>query len=294
MASFFFHIALDLEQLSSPTADTSSERANPLRTPFRSIIKETRSPPDRRYIQNAPVTLSCPSSEEATTDTKSGPPSLSGRGNISPHTNGGSGNTTDGSTPRLADDWRYNRIYIDSISMARWTMAENHDDNKGMDTRIASGIAVEPGGLITKGRFEPCEPNQHDLGWGVVRLYRDALGTPGLYDDVSSAKGAKNVRKSLTHPEKEVPPIRDEDCTTLCILAVPSYLTPSEFLAFVGDKTRDEVSHIRMIRTERINRYMVLMKFKSGKKAREWRKEWNGKAFDELEVSRLVTIESTS
>jgi BRCA1-associated protein len=76
-----------------------------------------------------------------------------------------------------------------------------------------------------------------------------------------------------------------EDCTTLCILAVPSYLSPADFVGLVGDETRDEVSHFRMIRTARANRYMVLMKFRSARKAREWQKEWNGKVFNSMEVS---------
>lgn len=79
----------------------------------------------------------------------------------------------------------------------------------------------------------------------------------------------------------------DDDFTTLCILAVPSYLSPSDFLGFVGEKTMDCVAHFRMIRTPRANRYMVLMKFRSGKRAMEWQKEWNGKVFNSMEVSLL-------
>lgn len=75
----------------------------------------------------------------------------------------------------------------------------------------------------------------------------------------------------------------EDDCTTLCILAVPAYLSGSDFLGFVGEKTLDEVCHFRMIRTSRANRYMVLMKFRNGKKASEWQKEWNGKVFNSME-----------
>jgi BRCA1-associated protein len=78
--------------------------------------------------------------------------------------------------------------------------------------------------------------------------------------------------------------LSDEDCSVLCILAVPSYLSPADFLGFVGEDTRDQVSHFRMIKTARANRYMVLMKFRDGKKAREWQKEWNGKVFNSMEV----------
>lgn len=154
---------------------------------------------------------------------------------------------------------------------------------------ITDDIIAGHGGLATKGRFEPISHNEENVGWGVVRLYRDADDTPGLYDDPASTK-SKNVRGSLRIGDGQEPRFRDEECTTLCILAVPSYLTPSDFLGFVGEKTRDEVRHFRMIRTEKGNRYMVLMKFRSGRRAREWRKEWNGKAFDSMEVRSLKNI----
>ncbi|KAE8310375.1 hypothetical protein BDV41DRAFT_545377 [Aspergillus transmontanensis] len=60
-------------------------------------------------------------------------------------------------------------------------------------------------------------------------------------------------------------------------------MSPSDFLGFVGEASMDDVSHFRMIRTARANRYMVLLKFRSGKKAKEWQKEWNGKVFNSME-----------
>jgi BRCA1-associated protein len=165
------------------------------------------------------------------------------------------------------------------------TTETNHKDIKST-TNITNGIGAGSSGLATKGRYEPTDVEGEDLGWGIVRLYRDAEETPGLYDDVTTTKhhkhGKGGSRNSATGQET---PFRDEDCTTLCILAVPAYMTPSDFLGFVGEETREEVSHFRMIKTERVNRYMVLMKFRSGKKAREWRKEWNGKVFNSMEVS---------
>jgi BRCA1-associated protein len=124
------------------------------------------------------------------------------------------------------------------------------------------------GGLATKGKFVPSDLKDTEIGWGVVHLYRDGQETPGLHDEVKEANASFN----------------EEDCTTLCILAVPSYMTPSDFLGFVGEQTREDVSHFRLIKTSRANKYMVLMKFDDAKKAREWRKDWNGKAFNSMEV----------
>lgn len=132
--------------------------------------------------------------------------------------------------------------------------------------------APNTGGLATKGKFIPSEPENTEVGWGVVHLYRDGQETPGLYDEVDRASKEFN----------------EEDCTTLCILAVPSYMTPSDFLGFMGEQTREEVSHFRLIRTSRANKYMVLMKFREAERARAWRKEWDGKAFNSMEVRERI------
>lgn len=187
----------------------------------------------------------------------------------------------------VSQDWRYDKISVQDISMATTVASEKHTTSSNTRGKITNGISAGPGGLATKGRYEPCDPDQEALGWGVVRLYRDSEETPGLYDKPTTPKHSKPGRSLSRKDKNEQPVFRDEDCTTLCILAVPSYLMPSDFLGFVGEKTRDAVSHFRMIRTERGNRYMVLMKFRTGKNAREWRREWNGKAFDGMEVGHF-------
>jgi len=154
------------------------------------------------------------------------------------------------------------------------------------DNMVGKGIGSAISGHHMKGRYEPLVVEHEGAeGWGIVHLYRDADETSGLYKDSvyrSSDLWADGLHKQPTGQPH--PPPKDEECTSLCILAVPSYMTPSDFLAFVGDETRNEVSHFRMVRTSRANRYMVLMKFRHGKKAREWQHEWNGKVFNTMEV----------
>jgi BRCA1-associated protein len=80
----------------------------------------------------------------------------------------------------------------------------------------------------------------------------------------------------------------EDDGTILCIPAVPSYLSPSDFLGFVGEKWRGDVCHYRMVMTSRMNRYMVLMKFQDKWKAAEWRKEFDGRGFNSMEVGLIL------
>ena len=61
-------------------------------------------------------------------------------------------------------------------------------------------------------------------------------------------------------------------------------MTANDFMGFVGERQRKEVSHFRMIRTEAANRYMVLLKFRTNEAAREFHGDFNGKAFNSMEV----------
>ena len=254
MPSFFFHVTFELDD----RASLSGSQAQPVSP------KPDRS--DSTIFSEQAVTLD---SDAAGVQSVS-PGSSSGREKQEPIV-----------SYSVSQDWRYDEISIQDITMAS---TDEQEASTETSRKITNGISAGPGGLATKGRYEPCGNDQEKLGWGVVRLYRDSEETPGLYDEPTILKHSKPGKRLSGKERNEQPAFRDEECTTLCILAVPSYLTPSDFLGFVGEKTRDVVSHFRMIRTERGNRYMVLMKFRSGKKAREWRRQWNGKAFDAMEV----------
>ena len=207
---------------------------------------------------------------------------------------------------KLTDDWRYSSIELQTVTMqsaGSYSSSINPDrnsPNKSTDSSsttprspsaFTNGIST---GLTTKARFEPLEATDtQELGWGIIRLYRDGEETEGLYDapsNTAASKRAKSGHTTSTRTQSQEQSFRDEDCTTLCILAVPSYMTPSDFLGFVGEKTREAVSHFRMVRTGRGNRYMVLMKFRSGKVARTWRREWNGRQFDGMEPENMQVV----
>ena len=178
------------------------------------------------------------------------------------------------SLERAQKDWRFGRVRVESILFGSPTaLQDDMTDGPLRRSRSSDGK-----GNVTKGRVEPLKirgTKNTELGWGIVHLYREAEETPGLSD---------------------VPPLRDGessldaagdmdqwDTTVLCIPAVPSYMTASDFLGWVGEKTRDMVSHFRMVMTGKMNRYMMLMKFRDGRDARRWRAEWDGKVFNGME-----------
>ena len=258
MPEYFFHLSFELyPSRSSPDATFAP--------PPHTNIFTSELPAHKRALWSSATPA--PRTYTATTASSNRRLSQRTRLSISEHHDSpvpvGKQNTKSG--PRASqrsfaayEDWRFDTISILSIDML---------SSKSADATQALKHAATSSGLATKGKFVPSDPKNTEVGWGVVHLFRDGPETPGLYDEVNGAQG----------------PFIEEECTTLCILAVPSYMTPSDFLGFVGEKTREDVSHFRLIRTSRANKFMVLMKFRESSKAREWKKEWNGKTFNSME-----------
>lgn len=289
MTSYFYHIAFDIHTPPRPDSALLFSNVEHFQISFRAIRKKRSFSTSLKVSSSSHESL--PSQQTGTLPLV--PRSLEkSKGDQSPplaralSEHGANVSSSSSSSPCVTSDWRYDRIFMQIIDMAHNAAAVvTQEGQKQGGSQITNGMAAGPGGSATKGRFQPLSlEEEEDLGWGIIRLYRDNEETPGLYNDTLVGKGSKGGRTRTHQDNRHESPFRDEDCTTLCILAVPAYLTPSDFLGFVGEKTRDEVSHFRMIRTERSNRYMVLMKFRSGRRAREWRKEWNGRAFDGMEV----------
>lgn len=84
---------------------------------------------------------------------------------------------------------------------------------------------------------------------------------------------------------------KSEDMRIVCVLAVPSYMTPSDFLQFVGE-FRHAVTHYRIIRDSQPNRFMVLMRFKDFESTRQFMTAYEGRPFTMLssEVCHVVHV----
>lgn len=104
------------------------------------------------------------------------------------------------------------------------------------------------------------------MGYGVVKLFRE-------YEDLK----AKTI---------EV----DSDDTTVAIVAVPAYMSPTDLLAFLGEAIVKNISHFRLIKSESNNRFMVLMKFRKNDQARKFQDSFNGIPFNAMESERCHTI----
>ncbi|KAL6238184.1 hypothetical protein BDW75DRAFT_202188 [Aspergillus navahoensis] len=297
MPSYFYHLAIEL--FSRPQSDLNSFTKDPSLTtslsfesaceallPFQKRPSSSSSRSSRSQIHKK----SRRDISNSTSESHNHPAaSTSSPSSAPPYTK------STASASSLENDLRLDKVSIECIDMI--PSSRSNPVTTGIGTDIL-------GGLRTKGQYTPLDQKTSDSVWGIVHLYRDAHETPFLgadeypaelkgssaaarrsYADTDIGGGSSNckARPSGSNSGSASASQVDDECTTLCILAVPSYMSASDLLGFVGEATMDDVSHFRMIRTARANRYMVLMKFRSGKKAREWQKEWNGKVFNSME-----------
>lgn len=192
-------------------------------------------------------------------------------------------------------DWRFSAIEVTGIDMDQpVAAAAAADQGEPVPAMPARSKSFSNGGVeFLKGKF---------MGYGVVRLYKDSdlvddddNDEEALYDKPSSTTATAAAAATAAKPKADQPTsasIHDE--TVLAILAVPSYLTPYDFLGFIGAGFRPHVSHFRMVRTALPNRYMVLLKFRTSARAHEFYKEFNGRPFNamEAETCQAVFVES--
>ncbi|KAJ5856007.1 uncharacterized protein N7529_009951 [Penicillium soppii] len=299
MPAYFYHLSVQLSQSDSRISATLVHSAREALQPFR----QSQSPRSILYPTPEHNTPRIPETtlahhQKLSTHSPHTPPQTNA-------TSSSNSAAYSGSSTTLAEDKRFGAVTIECIDMVPPSHAPTKRPKRPSttpepDNLVAAGIGTDIlSGLRTRGRYIPLEGEIVDSVSGIVHLYRDTQETPYLNNDDSpthlkgsaaaarhpggqQALPASSKSPSLTaypFPEQNI----DDDCKTLCILAVPCYLSPLDFLGFMGEKTMDDVTHFRMIRTTRPNRYMVLMKFRSGKQARDWQKEWNGKVFNSME-----------
>lgn len=176
-----------------------------------------------------------------------------------------------------ANDWRFGPVRIESFDVHSEIMASSSDQHA---PAASLGPNLGGPGTDTKGQYMPLDCKNTNAGWGIVHLYRET----------------QDLGQGSTSSES----LNGDDGTILCIPAVPGYLSPVGFLNFVGQKWLCDVAHYRMLMTNTLGTYMVLMKFRDFKAAEAWRKEFDGKSFGPMREEavchvtfiRSITIET--
>ena len=133
---------------------------------------------------------------------------------------------------------------------------------------------------------------------------KKALITRGAFTETTStseneqltsfASGVVHIYRDLESKVRRQSAFSDRLNDVVAFLAVPSYMTASDFLGFVGEGARSDVSHFRMIRTKAPNRYMVLLKFYDAAKVKKFLEIFNGKSFNSMDAETCHVVRVTS
>ncbi|KAI0731290.1 zf-UBP-domain-containing protein [Earliella scabrosa] len=184
-------------------------------------------------------------------------------------------------------------------------------DFSSMDAPGSSFVKVSTGkekekpaqrrGEPATAKFVPHQPahtksGSTNLPEGVVHIFREYSRTSDepSKSPTTYASAAANGPAQPVEPEESAHANVESDDVTLAVLAVPSWMTPSDFLAFVAPAA-DGVAHLRMIRDSAPNRSIVVMKFREPANAAEFAEAYNGKQFNSMEpetchVVRVLSI----
>ncbi|TFY59144.1 hypothetical protein EVJ58_g5968 [Rhodofomes roseus] len=129
-----------------------------------------------------------------------------------------------------------------------------------------------------------------NLPEGIVHIYRDVAGIEesGALTNDGASPGPEDSKDSAPKV------VSDSQGLILAVLAVPAWMTPSDFLAFVAPAT-DGISLLRMIRDSAPNRSIVLLKFREASHASQFIESYNGKPFNSMEpetchVVRVLSV----
>ncbi|RSL70300.1 hypothetical protein CEP54_001895 [Fusarium duplospermum] len=177
-------------------------------------------------------------------------------------------------------DWRFGRVSIETVDLQVGHIMAGETSRAGPSAAPSLGPTFGGAGTATKAEFLPLETKNTEVGWGVVHFYRDGEESHGMGEAGHHEDGAEESK--------------DTDYTTLCIPAVPAYMSPGDLMGFVGEKWRRDISHCRMVMTSKMNRYLVLLKFRDNDRAKQWRREFDGKVFNTMEpqICHVVFIKS--
>ncbi|KAF9054431.1 hypothetical protein BJ165DRAFT_1565151 [Panaeolus papilionaceus] len=110
-----------------------------------------------------------------------------------------------------------------------------------------------------------------NLPEGTVHVFRDGSSRPSMEELESQVAGMSFID-----------PVISEDGIMLGVLAVPSWMTPSNFLEFIAP-AEGGISHLRIIRDFAPNRSIAVIKFPNPADAAEFSEEYNGKPFNSME-----------
>ncbi|KAF9258913.1 zf-UBP-domain-containing protein [Marasmius fiardii PR-910] len=139
-----------------------------------------------------------------------------------------------------------------------------------------------------------------DYRFGPIRVdWLDKMNKVASFKQ-ERAQGSFNLPDGIVHIYREGSNSTNstttfKDGTILGVLAVPSWMTPSDFLSFIAPAA-DTISHLRIIHDSLQNRSIALISFPKQEHATEFAQAYNGKPFNSMEpeICNVVHVLSVS
>ncbi|CAG8492231.1 1379_t:CDS:2, partial [Paraglomus occultum] len=178
------------------------------------------------------------------------------------------------------------RQTISSPATATIATTANTTSDSSIPVNSKSRSSTNHNVIPPTGEFIPLKSGVTNISYGILHLYR---GKKEIKDN-SQSSPQQNIQSQSVEENNS---IHDTAGTILAVLAVPSYMSASDFLGFVAP-VRNYVSHFRMIRDSAPNKYMVLMKFRHPRAARDFYDQFNGRPFSSMEpeICHIVYVQS--
>jgi len=132
-----------------------------------------------------------------------------------------------------------------------------------------------------------------EFGYGSIHLYRDfeeaSAAKTGQDDTSTVSSNQKHPQRSSSRKEalgsdhqSQWRELAEEHGMIVGVLAIPSYMTSQDFLAFISSVV-ESIESVRMLRDSLPNRCIGLIKFRTNQAARHFAREFNGKPFSHLQ-----------
>lgn len=172
--------------------------------------------------------------------------------------------------PNLSDansirDYKLSPITLTSIDTS-------HQDNDENQQNMPSDV-IEP----LRAKF---------MGEGIIKLFREFEDDD---EDVNFLSSSYAIDSS-TPPTSIKNNSNPGDDTMVSIIAVPTYFTATDILGFIGEEYMIFITHIRILKSEKPNRFLVLIKFSDIVKTAEFQFKFNGKLFNSMEPETCHVI----
>ncbi|KAJ2662023.1 hypothetical protein IWW48_002082 [Coemansia sp. RSA 1200] len=176
-------------------------------------------------------------------------------------------------------DYRFGRLQIEWWDSSRPTEPSNTTNSQRLLAPMndnAGGTRQQRGPAV--GVFDQNPDCTATVPVGVLRLYRCGKVHDTQRD---GARGTSSAEEGAGGP------------AVLAVLAVPGYMTPTDFLSFTGP-FGTTIEHVRAIRDDSPNHYMMVLRFRDRASATDFYAYFNGKTFSPLEpeVCHIVQVVS--